>query len=96
VVVVRAVWQEIDEIQKYTIYPERKKKTVLEGKKFKQTYLIGSVIVWVSILIGTVIVLSGTPYVAQMVPILGGGALWFILCVPAANFWSHPKSDRSS
>jgi hypothetical protein len=57
VVVVRAVWQERDETQRCTACPVKKKKTILESKTFKRTYLIGSVIVWVSILIDAVIVL---------------------------------------
>ena len=69
-------------------------KTPFESKTFKRAYLIGSVIVWASILIGTAVILSGTPYFAQLLPILSAGVLWSILLVPAAYFWRRPKSDQ--
>lgn len=69
-------------------------KTPFESRTFKRAYLIGTVIVWVSILIGTAVILSGTPYFAQMLPILSAGVLWFVLLVPAAYFWRRPKSDQ--
>ena len=69
-------------------------KTPFESKTFKRAYLIGSLIVWVSILIGTAVILSGTPYFAQILPILLAGPLWFVILVPGAFFWSHPKSDQ--
>lgn len=69
-------------------------KTPFESKTFKRAYLIGSVIVWVSILIGTAVILSGTPYFVQILPIVGAGVLWFILLVPAAYFWHLPKSNQ--
>ena len=67
-------------------------KTPFESKTFKRAYLIGSVIVWVSILIGTAVILSGTPYFAQMLPILSAGVIWFIVLLPSAYFWTRPKS----
>jgi hypothetical protein len=69
---------------------------MLESKTFKRAYLIGSVIVWVSIVIGTAVILSGTPYFAQMLPILLAGVLWSVLLVPAAYVWRRPKSDQPS
>ena len=71
-------------------------KTTFESKTFKRAYLIGSVIVWVSILIGTAVILSGTPYFAQILPILFVGVIWFILLLPSAYFWTRPKSDQPS
>ncbi len=71
-------------------------KTPFESKTFKRAYLIGSVIVWVCILIGTAIILSGTPYFAQILPILFVGVFWFIVLLPGAYFWTHPKSDQPS
>jgi hypothetical protein len=71
-------------------------KIPFESKTFKRAYLIGSVIVWVSIMIGTAVILSGTPYFAQMLPILLAGVLWSVLLVPAAYFGRRPKSDQSS
>ena len=71
-------------------------KTPLESKTFKRAYLFGSVIVWVSILIGTAVILSGTPYFAQILPILFVGLIWFIVLLPSAYFWTRPKSDQPS
>ena len=62
-------------------------KTPFESNTFKRAYLFGSVIVWVSILIGTALILSGTPYFAQILPILFVGLIWFIVLLPA-NFWT--------
>lgn len=36
--------------------------------------LLGSVTIWVAVIIATTIVLKGTPYLGPMVPVLGGGA----------------------
>jgi hypothetical protein len=47
------------------------------------TYAIGAVIVWVAIIAATAVVLAGTPYFAQVLPIVGGGAVWFVVIVPA-------------
>jgi uncharacterized membrane protein YkgB len=69
-------------------------KTPFESKTFKRAYLIGSLIVWVGILIGIAVILSGTPYFAQILPILMAGPLWFVILVPGAFFWSRPKSDQ--
>ncbi|MEO8956710.1 MAG: hypothetical protein ABI396_06875 [Ktedonobacteraceae bacterium] len=69
-------------------------KTPFESQTFKRVYLIGSVIVWVGILIGTAVILSGTSYFGQMLPILGSGVFWFIVFVPGAYFWTRPKSDH--
>jgi hypothetical protein len=48
----------------------------------RNQYLVGSVIVWVGILAGTAFVLQGSPYFAQLLPILGGGVVWFVVLVP--------------
>lgn len=54
--------------------------------RLRRTYLIGSVIVWVAIIAASAVVLSGTPYLGSMLPILGGGAVWFVVLVPAGLF----------
>ena len=57
------------------------------------TYTIGAAIVWAGILLATAVVLAGTPYFAQLLPILGGGIAWFVVMVPGA--WSRPRTpDR--
>ena len=55
------------------------------------TYAIGAAIVWAGILLATAVVLAGTPYFAQMLPVLGGGIAWFVVIVPGA--WSRPRTS---
>lgn len=54
----------------------------MDHERLLRTYLIGAVIVWVGILFASAIILKGTDQFAQMLPILGGGAVWFVLLVP--------------
>ena len=64
------------------------------SKAFKRAYLIGAVVVWVGIVIGTAVILSGTPYFAQMLPLLSAGVIWFIVILPGSYFWAYPKPDH--
>ncbi len=50
---------------------------------FKRSYLIGAAIIWVCIFFATAVILSGTPYFAQVLPVLSGGAVWFVVIIPA-------------
>jgi hypothetical protein len=54
------------------------------GDQTRRNYLIGAVIVWVAIIAASSFILAGTPYLGQMLPILGGGAAWFVVIVPGA------------
>ena len=65
---------------------------MLDFKKFPGAYLIGAVIMWVAIIIATAVTLAGTPYLTQILIILGGGAFWFVVLVPGAFFWGRQKS----
>ncbi len=49
-----------------------------------KSYLIGSTIVWAAIIMATAVILKGTPYFAQMLPIVGSGAAWFVVVSPPA------------
>ena len=53
------------------------------------TYILAAAIVWAGILVATALVLQGTSYVPQVLPILGGGAIWFLVIVPGA--WARPR-----
>jgi hypothetical protein len=53
------------------------------------THLLGAAIVWTGIFIGTAVLLSGTPYFGQLLPILGGGPVCFIVLVPTAGRRPH-------
>jgi hypothetical protein len=48
------------------------------------TYTLGAAIVWAGIFLASALVLQGTPYFAQLLPILAGGAVWFVVLVPGA------------
>lgn len=52
----------------------------------RNRYLFGAVIVWVAIIAASAVILRGTPYAGQMLTILGGGAAWFVVIVPAWLF----------
>lgn len=49
-----------------------------------RSYVLAAAIVWVAILITSALVLGGSPYFGQMLPILGGGAAFFVVILPAA------------
>ncbi len=51
-------------------------------------------VVLVALLMGTAVILSGTPYFGQMLPLLFAAVFWFIVVVPGAYFWIHQKSDH--
>ena len=63
-------------------------------KTFRRVYMIGAVIVWVSIIVATSVLLGGTPHLISMLIILNGGAFWFVVIVPAAllSKWKAPES----
>jgi hypothetical protein len=60
-------------------------RRVVVNDKNRIEYLVGSTIVWVAIWISTGAVVSGHEF-DEMIPILGGGTLFFIVLVPAALF----------
>ena len=45
-------------------------------------YLIAAIIVWVAIIIATAVLLKNTAYFAQILSILGSGAVWFVILTP--------------
>ena len=49
-------------------------------------YLVATVIVWVAIIFASAMVLSGTDYLGRMLPILGGGAVFFVILLPGGLF----------
>ncbi len=63
-----------------------------ENKSFQRAYLVGSVIVWVGIWLASAVILQGTPYFAQMLPILGIGMIWSVILVPGLFLWGWRKS----
>ena len=53
---------------------------------FRRAYLVGAAIVWVAILAASSLVLAGSPYFGQMLPILAGGAVWFVVIIPGVLY----------
>ena len=73
-------------------YGKRLGRNMAENRTFQRAYLIGSVIVWVGIWLASAVILQGTPYFAQMLPILGSGMVWFVILIPGLFFWDWRKS----
>ncbi|HEX2348717.1 MAG TPA: hypothetical protein VHI51_09810 [Ktedonobacterales bacterium] len=57
-------------------------QSVRTGHRENALYLLGAAIVWAGIFIAVAVVLQGTPYFGQLLPILGGGAVYFVVLVP--------------
>jgi len=71
------------------------RQTSFGSKAFQNTYLIGAVIVWTGIWIATAVILAGTAYFAQMLPLLLGGGRLFLIILPGAFFWTQQKKSDS-
>ena len=71
------------------------RQTSFGSKAFQNTYLIGAVIVWTGIWLATAVILAGTAYFAQMLPLLLGGVVWFLVILPGAFFWTQQKKSDS-
>jgi hypothetical protein len=56
--------------------------------KSRNTYVIAAAVVWAAIWIATGLVLDDE--LDRMVPILGGGTVFFIILVPGALFRKRP------
>ena len=64
---------------------DRRRKAV---KKSRNRYLIGATVGWVAIWLATGLVADND--FGDMIPILGGGTVYFIVLVPAALFRKRP------
>jgi hypothetical protein len=60
-------------------------KPVFVTRRTEYEYLASAVILWVAIWIATVSVLDASAF-DDMVPILGGGTVFFVVLLPAALF----------
>jgi hypothetical protein len=49
-----------------------------------RTFALGAAIVWAGIAVAKALVLQSTLYFNQVLPILAGGAVWFLVIVPGA------------
>ena len=59
-----------------------------------KSYLISSSFVWVAILIASAVILQGTPAFGRLLPVLGGGAVWFVVIFPGALFRQAQIASR--
>ncbi len=50
---------------------------------FRWSYLISAAILWLCIVVAVDLILAGTPYLAQVLPVVAGGIVWFVVIVPA-------------
>ncbi len=48
----------------------------------RRSYIAGTLIVWLAILIGAALALRDTPYIARMLIVLSPGIVWFLVVVP--------------
>jgi hypothetical protein len=62
-------------------------------EKALTSYLAGAVIVWIGILVATAVVVDDADQFMQLLPILGGGAFWFIVIVP--TLFQHGSERRN-
>jgi hypothetical protein len=60
-----------------------------------QTYVLGAAIVWAGIFIASALLLQGTLYFSQMLPILSGGAVWFVVIVPGAGQRQRARREKA-
>ncbi|MEJ2303154.1 MAG: hypothetical protein P8Y14_16630 [Anaerolineales bacterium] len=56
------------------------------ASRLRARYLTSAVIVWVAIIFASGVILAGSDQLGIMLAILGGGAAWFVVIVPAAIF----------
>ncbi|HVX30938.1 MAG TPA: hypothetical protein VHA53_10700 [Nitrolancea sp.] len=55
-----------------------------------RSYLLGAIIVWLGIIAATALIASDQ--FAELLPVLGGGAFWFIVIVP--NLFREMRTGR--
>ena len=58
-------------------------------------YLVGAAIVWAGTFLAVAVVLEGTPYLAQLLPILAGGMVYFVVLMPTMVIASHRARPRA-
>ncbi len=83
---------------------ERSRETVDGGTQLTAhgltAYTIGAAIVWAGLFVAIAVVLSGSAYFGQLLPILTGAMVWFVIIVPAAasrnGRHKHPGGSRQS
>ena len=53
-------------------------------RRFLEMYTIGAAIVWAGLFMAVAVVLRGSGFFAQLLPILTGAMVWFVIIIPAA------------
>jgi hypothetical protein len=72
------------------------KKSVRTGYRENTLYLLGAAIVWAGIFIAVAVVLQGTLYFSQLLPILGGGVVYFVVLVPMLFVAASRTTSRTT
>jgi cation transport ATPase len=67
-------------------HQEREVFPMQDIRRLRRAYLGGAVLVWVLIIAVTSLTLRGTPYFGPMLPVVGAGAVYFVVLVPGFLF----------
>jgi len=62
-------------------------------KTLPGVYVISAAIVWAVIFMASALVLGAADF-QKMLPILGGGAVYFVILVPGGHVWRRQQSDH--
>jgi hypothetical protein len=52
--------------------------------RFLEMYTVSAAIVWAGLFIAVAVVLKGSGFFAQLLPILTGAMVWFVIIIPSA------------
>jgi hypothetical protein len=74
------------------IYLRRREMQAKSG--FRSAYTLGAAIVWAGIFLAIAFILSDANTFMQILPVLGGGAVWFVVIVPGALARQRGLSDE--
>jgi hypothetical protein len=66
------------------------------GYRENALYLLGAAIVWAGIFIAVAVVLQGTLYFGQLLPILAGGMVYFVVLVPMLFVAASRTTSRTT
>ena len=62
---------------------------------FRNAYMIGAAVAWAGVFLAIAVILGDADTFMQILPVLGGGAVWFLVIVPGALFRNRgPSGER--
>lgn len=71
-------------------------QSVRTGHRENALYLLGAAIVWAGIFIAVAVVVHGTLYFGQLLPILAGGMVYFVVLVPMLFVAASRTTSRTT